>query len=204
MQIDGAGIAHVVRFPHPLIDGLPEQRHILVLQEEHQQVVFLPGQGDRHPGLGDQHGFGIHRHVPQGIDGASLPRPAEHGLHPGDQLHDLKGLDQVVIRPGAKPLHPILHAALGGDENHRGAGGLDLPQQVVAVDAGQHDVQQHQVIAVLHDQIRRRVPVVSAGTLVAAGAEIPVDQICNGPFVLDNQNFGHVSFSNVRVSLPGT
>ena len=192
MQVHRAGVAHVVRFPHPLIDGLPEQGHVLVLEEQHQQVVFLPGQGDGHPGLGDQHGLGVHRHVPQGIDGAALARPAEHRLHPGDQLHDLKGLHQIVVRPGPQALHPVLHAALGGDEDHRGAGGLDLPQQLIAVDAGQHDVQQHQVIAVLHDEIRSRVAVIGPGALIAAGAQVPVDQIRNGPLVLYDQYLCHV------------
>ena len=49
--------------------------------------------------------------------------------------------------------HAVLYRRLGRDEDAGCAGGADIVQQVVAVDLGHHNIQQHQVVLFFLQQI---------------------------------------------------
>ncbi len=74
----------------------------------------------------------------------------EQALDPGQQLGRVERLDQVVVGAGAQAADLLLDLALGGEHDDRDvAGGAllgpDLGRDLVAVELGQHDVEQDQV-----------------------------------------------------------
>ena len=71
---------------------------------------------------------------------------AEHRLDPGYQFLGVKGLNDIVVRPQLQPQHLVKYLPLGR-EHDNGEVGLvpDLPADLIAVDAGQHQIQKHQV-----------------------------------------------------------
>ena len=89
--------------------------------------------------------------------GAGLVEAAHPGPDPGDQLLGLERLDDVVVGPGLEADDHVDGVALGGEHHDRDAGlGPDLPADVDAVLAGQHQVEQHHVGPVVAE--RRRAP----------------------------------------------
>ena len=118
-------------------------------------------------------------------------RSSQHRLHPGQQLYDFEGLDQIVVSPGPESLDPVGHGALGCEKDHRRPGGLDLLQQAVAVDAREHNIQENEIVGVFRNEICCCQPVISLLAGVTVASEIPVNEVGNGPFVLYNQNPYH-------------
>ena len=98
-------------------------------------------------------GSAVQRHI-KGLQlVAALAGAAQHHLHAGHQLVHGKGFYNVIIRTQPQAQHAVLHGGLGGQKYHRHALGAQVIQQGVAVQAGQHDVQQGQVVVVFLDQI---------------------------------------------------
>ncbi len=48
-----------------------------------------------------------------------LSGPAQQRFQTGDQLLERERLHQIIVGAAAQPLHPILHAAAGGEHEHR-------------------------------------------------------------------------------------
>ncbi len=117
----------------------------------------------------------------------SLVVTPEHGLHPREQLHYLKRLDKIVVRAQAQALHLVGHGALRCEKNHGNAQRLYEIQQLVAADLRQHDVQQHEVEALLLQQVRRLQPVVGADAGIPRLREVHLDKIVDGPLVLHDK-----------------
>ena len=91
-------------------------------------------------GPGGQHGGG-------GL--GELAAAAQLGLHPGQHLGVVEGLGDEVVRPQFEHVHPVGHPQLGGhhDDGH-GLAPADAGDELLAGAPGEHQVQQHQVIAV--------------------------------------------------------
>ena len=74
----------------------------------------------------------------------------QQALDPGQQLRRVERLDQVVVGTGAEALDLLLDLALGGQHDDRDVGRLallrpDLGRDLVAVQLGQHHVEEDQV-----------------------------------------------------------
>ena len=78
--------------------------------------------------------------------GGRLVAAAQPRAHPGDELLGLERLGDVVVGTRLKTEHEVDGVALGREHDDRHAGlGADLPADLVAVLAGQHQVEQHEV-----------------------------------------------------------
>lgn len=74
--------------------------------------------------------------------------PTQHGSDPGQKLLEAKGLGQVVVAAEPQPPDAVLDPAAGRQEHHGYpassiAQGFEHPK---AVEAGEHEVQDHQVV----------------------------------------------------------
>jgi hypothetical protein len=73
-------------------------------------------------------------------------RPPEQRVHPGRQLPRGERLGHVVVRAHPQPDQHIGFGVARGQHQHRDRPvGLDPPAHLQAVEAGQHDVEDHQV-----------------------------------------------------------
>ena len=82
--------------------------------------------------------------------GKSPPAPAaQKGAHAGDELAHAEGLRQVVVAADLEAHHLVELGVARGEEQH-GHRGLraQTAAQLVAVHAGQHDVEHEQVVGV--------------------------------------------------------
>ena len=107
-------------------------------------------------------GEDVHPEVADPEDGASLlVRSAGQRSHPGEQLFEGEGLGQVVVRPGLKGPDFVLDLVAGRQHQDGQVGtlGADPGKGLVAVETGQHDVEQDDV-----DRLGRR----QAGAVLAA------------------------------------
>ena len=69
-------------------------------------------------------------------------------VHPGQELADVVGLDEVVVGAGVQAEDPVVDLAARRHDDHRHLADLaDRPADVHAVDVGQAEVEQHDVHA---------------------------------------------------------
>ena len=75
------------------------------------------------------------------------PGPPEHGPDAGEQLLGAERLGQVVVGPGVEPGDPVDLRGPGREHDHRDlALAADQAEQLEAVEAGHHHVEQDQVV----------------------------------------------------------
>ena len=192
MQVHGAAVSQEGLAPHPLVDPVPVQGHILILQKEQQQVILLGRQG--HGLLPPAHhpGDGVHPNVRGQLQNTSgLAAAAQHRLHPGQQLHELKGLGDVVLRSQPQAPDPVLERSLGSEKDHRHVQRPAVVQQLIAVYPRQHDVQQGQVKGLLLQTVRRRGSVPGPDAVVPRPLQSSADQLGDGGLVLGDQDLVH-------------
>ena len=159
--------------------------------EREQQVVLLFGQGNLRAVPAHLHGAGVNLQTAHPEHRLVLPPAAQHHVHPGQQLHNFKGLDDIVLSPGPEAPHPVVHRVFRRDEDDRHLHGADVLHQLKAVDLGEHHVQQDEVIAAPLQQIGGLRPVKGAGTGVALLGQAEAKQIGDGLLVLHNQDSYH-------------
>ena len=124
------------------------------------------------------------------------------------QLFQMKGLDQIVVRPAVQPLHLIADPAAGGENQHPRFP-VALPQglqQIHAVPPGQVQIQQDQVVLLRQQPVQRGIAVVTGVNLVTLSLQTSAQRIAKGPFVFHNQN-SHAapplySFPYTQYSIP--
>ena len=192
MEVYGPAVPQELLAPDLFIDSVPVEGDVFVLQEEQQQIVLLGGQGHGGPGPAHDAAGGVDFNVRrQGEDPPCLSAAAEDGFHPGQQLHQLEGLDDIVLRPQAQALHPVLQLSLGGEEDHRHLQLLAVFQELVAVGLGQHNVQQRQIEGLGFQLVRRVRPVRGPGAAVARPLQGGADEVGDGGLVLGNEDFVH-------------
>ena len=163
----------------------------MIPRKQQQQIKFLFRQRHRRPGFCDLHRALVDDHIANLNPVFAFPHPSQHRLHPGQQLHNFKWLDQVVVCPGPQPLNPVCNGALGCEKDHRGSRGFDLLQQAVAVHAREHNIQKNEVVGILQNEVCRRQTVIDLLAGIAIACEIPINEVGDGPFILHNQDSYH-------------
>ena len=192
MGVKRAGVtARAVIAPDGFVQIIPVQRPAAVAQKQKQQVIFLAGQV--HFLLTAQHtaGCSVHRVLPHRVDSGAAPGAPQHTFHPGHKLGRGKRLDDVIIRAAVQPAHPLSHSVLRRDEDAGRARGPQVRQQIVPVQIGHHHIEQHQIIAVLFQQICRCAAVGHGLAAVARLRQDAPHQHGNGGFIVHNQNRIH-------------
>ena len=138
---------------------------------------------DVHPDVADLEGH--RRQV--GLDAA-----AQHGADAGDQLARRVRLGDVVVGAELEPDHLVDLVVLGADHDHRHVGGLpDLAADLGARDAGQHQVEQHDVGAGAVELRQRIMAGGGDGHLEPLLAEHVGEGIAVALLVLDDQYATH-------------
>ena len=76
----------------------------------------------------------------------SRPRPAQYRLYARDELARFERLTDIVVSTHLQARYSIDDVAAGGQHDDRNLAGLaDLPADIEAIAARQHDVQQQQI-----------------------------------------------------------
>ena len=180
-DMDGHRVLHPEGLlpPHGPVDPLGGEDGAGVLHEQPEDLILPRGEGNRLPIQGDllgpvvqghpaqTQGRGPHRATPQ------LEIAAQLGLHPGQNLHRVKRLCNIVVRPHIQAQNLVRVLRLGGEQDHRHIGLLPQPGHGGnAVQLGHHNVQQDQVNVLLLQQGQGFGAVIGGEDLVAAGGEV--------------------------------
>ena len=120
---------------------------------------------------------------------------SDGGANVGQQLFVVPGLLNEVFRAGADRVHDIVHGAVGGNHDDRqiGMALLDLREQFEAALAGQSQVQQQQVEAVLIENLQPLFAVGGQGDGIALQGEQHFERLADGGLVVDDQNAGQAT-----------
>ena len=103
--------------------------------------------------------------------------PPQQGPDAGLQLAQGKGLDQIVVGPGIQAQHAVGHGIAGRQHDDRHLHAVFPAQgaaQADAVQAGEHDVQHHQVELAGRRHLEARTAVAGAIQFIAQGLQIGV------------------------------
>ncbi len=182
----------IVPAPDPLVDGFPVHGAPGIPGKEKEQVVLRLGQVDLLRTPPDPHGGGVDLQSAGFQHHIALLIPPQHHVNPGQQLHGVKGLDNIVLRPQTEALHPIRHRPFGGEKDHRNLQRPDVFHQFEAVHLRQHHIQQDQIVHLPLQQVGRLRSVKGAGAVESLLGQAHTDQVGNGLFVLYNQNANHL------------
>ena len=114
------------------------------------------------------------------------------GADVGQQLLVVPGLLDEVFRAGANGFDDVVHGAVGGDHDDRqfGLALLDLRQQLEAALAGQGQVEQHQIEALLLENAQALFAVDGHSDRVALEREQHFERLADGGLVVDDQDAG--------------
>ena len=187
--------------PDVIQDAGTVQRRVLIVQEILHDLVLHLCQVDELAVLGDGAALEIEGKGSALNDAGLLVLDEAHadppvdGIHTGGQLRGREGLGDVVVRPEHQTADLIHFLCACGKHDDAQRGAL-LPQLLAdseAVDAGHHDVQQHdvEVAVLLVKDTERLLTAVHIDHLVACTFQIDHDKITNDIFVLANQNPFH-------------
>ncbi len=121
--------------------------------------------------------------------------PAHHRLDACGQFGHGEGLDQIVVGPGAKALQAVVELVARGEHDHRGIAAGILAQPLaegVAVDAGQHDIEDEQIVMLGRGQVQAGQAVLGAVHAVALEAEV-IQQVAENVAVVFHHQDTHVA-----------
>ena len=117
VHIEGLGVPHIVRAPHP-VNQLAAGEHLAGVAQQHfQELEFL--QRERHLFAVDADHMPLHVHAHRagmhraGHQLLGLALAAQHGPDPGDQLTGGVGLGHVVVGAELQPHHLVDLRVLG-------------------------------------------------------------------------------------------
>ena len=126
---------------------------------------------------------------PDGLFRRYGPRPAEHGLHPFDDLGRVEGFGHVVVRPHPQPDEPVDLVDPGRDhDDRRVARPPHLPQHLEAVDPGQRHVEQDEVGFGLTKQAQGVFAVGGAFGAEAVPAQVGLQHLAQVRFVFGDED----------------
>ena len=137
------------------------------------------------------HGAQVYLEVAAGDMLAGLLAAAQYDLDPRQQLYDLEGLDYIVLRAHAQPLHAVIHGVARGDEYNGRAARADVLHQLEAAVFWQHHVKQHQVEDFLFKYVRRLRAVIGAVAAVAGLRKAQAHKFGYRLFVLHDEDSYH-------------
>src|SRR5829696_7114533 len=117
---------------------------------------------------------------------------SEHRVHPGRQFTGRKGLDHIVVGPYAQPDYPVLFFALRGqhDQGHASVG-VEAAAYLYAAQAGQHEIEHHQVGLGLLVEPKRLVAVASRNHSVTITPQVEAHDLSDIGLVVDDQDLRH-------------
>lgn len=179
VHVETAVEARVAAVQHAPVEERLAQRLASVFAERRQEAVF----GWRQPrrkalvehilGLVVEHQPGI---PPLRRRQAVQSYTAQQGVGAGIQLGQAERLRQVVVGAAGEAADAILFGAQGRHQHHRrGLLAAQRLQQGQAVEAGQHDVQQHQVERFAPGGFQSVRAIAADGYAEAAPAEMRVE-----------------------------
>ncbi|MCY1350503.1 hypothetical protein D9M69_367380 [compost metagenome] len=124
-------------------------------------------------------------------EGGGAGTAAQQGAHPRQQLGEGERLDQVVVGAQLQALHAVGDAVAGGEEQHRhaAAGLAQAAQDLPAVAAGQHHVEDDQVMVAGQRQVLTFEAVARQFDAEAGLAEALLQVLAGLGFVFDDQQF---------------
>ncbi len=120
-----------------------------------------------------------------------LAAPAQQGAHPGEQFDEGERLHQVIVGALFEAAHAVLYGIAGGQEQHRYGhpGVAHAAQDLPAVTAGQHDVEDQQVVVAAQGQLLALVAIVAQVDGEACLGEPLAQVLADARFVFDDQQF---------------
>ena len=127
--------------------------------------------------------------------------PAQHRLHPGDQLGGGERLGEVVVAAELEAEHAVDLAVARGEEDHRDLRRLaQTPAHLEPVDVGQADVEHDQAGMVGADRLEPRFARRRLEDAVAVAGEVEVDEVGDVGLVVDHDDGALVPWRNRRTS----
>jgi hypothetical protein len=116
--------------------------------------------------------------------------PAKERPHPGQQLLQREGLDQVVVGSGVQPLHSIFDRVPRREHEHWSAVSdpAQQPADLQAVDARHQDVEHDQVRGDLPQPVQGLVPVGRQVDLVPLAGQGALERVPHRGLVVDHQD----------------
>ena len=102
----------------------------------------------------------------------------------------MERLRQVVVAAGLEPLHAVVDARLGGEEEHRRLDPLGARRLAdrEAVEAGEHDVEEDEVVPAAADHVERGLAFADDRDAVALGLQVFADALGQVLLVFDHEN----------------
>jgi hypothetical protein len=178
--------------PDAFQELLPAQRHPRFGGEGVEQVELGPAQLDRRIADRDLAGAGVDAQRPELADRcrfAGHPRPSLHRPDAGHELPGGVGLGDVVVGADREPDDAVGLAVETGQHDHVGvAEGAQAATGLDPVDAGQVDVQHHQVGGICPRQLQGALRVGTDGDLEGLALEQPRGRGGELRVVLDDQH----------------
>jgi ribokinase len=158
VHVDRAGVAVEVVPPHGADQLLASEHPPRVLGHVGNQRELRLGEIDR-PATA-VHGVALEVDLevahPQHGPGLTATGAAQDGAHARHELTRRERLGDVVVRPGLEALDPIVFRPLGGEQDHRQAPfGTDAPENLGPLHAGQHAVEQDDVVGLALERPER-------------------------------------------------
>src|SRR6266545_514367 len=172
-------------------------------EEEPQDVELLVGQLNGGSFAGGLALLEINLHLSEAVLGHSLPEPrrmppqayadAGHQLAQGERLCD------VVVSPDLEAEDPVDFLPLGGEHDDRRFDPLaaQLPADVQAAHARQHDVQEDQVRVLLDGEVDRGVAAAGFEDAVSLLLEVDLESLGDVLFVFYDQDLLHCQLASV-------
>ncbi len=136
-----------------------------VVDEKPHQLLLLGAQNKAAAAAGQGGGGREQRQIPvgQGV-GDDLGGPSQNRAQAGQKLLVLKRFRQIVVGPGVQPADPVGQLGFRGEHQHRHShvGGAEGAENLVAVHAGEHHVQDEGVVNAAFRQLQPFLAVVDA------------------------------------------
>ena len=112
-------------------------------------------------------GAQVYDYIGKGKSGACFSKAAQHGFYAGQYFAALEWLDNIIICAQLQPVNLVFDSSFCGKENHRDIHGTYIFDQFIAVDFGQHNIQQHQIKAgIFFQQVGGLPAVIGTGAFV--------------------------------------
>lgn len=202
VDIDCAGIAHIVVLPDGLQHGFTAEHFAAVVDEQLQQVELLGGQTNllavKRNGTVDDVDLEIADADDLFFFGQSrLTGTAQNGFDAGFDLQDVERLGNIVIGTIFKSENFVHVFAFGCQHDNRNVAGLaNALTDLRTVHLGQHQIQQYKIDMVIEEQIKRLFAIIGGEGLVAILFQIIFETLDHQGFVINEQNpFAHAAQS---------